>query len=39
MLDVNQLLNNAIKETENLNQEEVFLVSDLFKGYDWKYFS
>jgi len=35
MPDVNELLNNAIKETENLNQGEVFLVRDLFKGYKW----
>ncbi|WP_347490450.1 single-stranded DNA-binding protein [Desulfoscipio sp. XC116] len=35
MPDVNELLNNAIKETENLNQEEIFLVRDLFKGYEW----
>ncbi len=35
MPDVNELLNNAIKETENLNQGEVFLVRDLFKGYEW----
>ncbi|NLI93744.1 MAG: single-stranded DNA-binding protein [Peptococcaceae bacterium] len=35
MPDVNDLLNNAIKETENLNQGEVFLVRDLFKGYEW----
>ncbi|MDD4590352.1 MAG: single-stranded DNA-binding protein [Parabacteroides sp.] len=35
MPDVNELLNNAIKETENLNQREVFLVRDLFKGYEW----
>ena len=35
MLDVNELLNSAIKETENLNQGEVFLVRDLFKGYEW----
>jgi len=34
MPDVNDLLNNAIKETENLNQGEVFLVRDLFKGYE-----
>jgi hypothetical protein len=33
--DVNELLNSAIKETENLNQGEVFLVRDLFKGYEW----
>lgn len=35
MPDVNELLNTAIKETENLNQGEVFLVRDLFKGYEW----
>ena len=35
MPDVNNLLNIAIKETENLNQGEVFLVRDLFKGYEW----
>lgn len=35
MPDVNELLNNAIKETESLNQGEVFLVRDLFKGYEW----
>ena len=35
MPDVNDLLNIAIKETENLSQGEVFLVRDLFKGYEW----
>lgn len=35
MRDVIEFLNNAIKETENLNQGEVFLVRDLFKGYEW----
>jgi len=35
MPDVNELLNIAIKETENLNKGEVFLVRDLFKGYEW----
>ncbi|MDD4752301.1 MAG: single-stranded DNA-binding protein [Desulfitobacteriaceae bacterium] len=35
MPDVNELLNSAIKETEKLNQGEVFLVRDLFKGYEW----
>jgi len=35
MPDVNELLNSAIKETENLNQGEVFLLRDLFKGYEW----
>ena len=35
MTDVNKLLNEAIKETENLNEGEVFLVKELFKGYIW----
>lgn len=35
MPDVNDLLNIAIKETERLNQGKVFLVRDLFKGYEW----
>jgi hypothetical protein len=35
MNDVNGLLNEAIKETKNLNEGEVFLVKDLFKGYLW----
>lgn len=32
---VNQLLCNAIDELKNLNSGEVFLVKDLFKGYEW----
>jgi hypothetical protein len=35
MSDVNELLEEAISETENLNDGEVFLVKDLFKGYVW----
>lgn len=35
MQDVNTLLNNAIQEIKNLQQGEVFLVRDLFKGYEW----
>lgn len=35
MRDVNQLLEEAIRETEDLNDGEVFLVKDLFKGYVW----
>ncbi|OQB13034.1 MAG: hypothetical protein BWY15_01998 [Firmicutes bacterium ADurb.Bin193] len=35
MFDVNELLEIAIKETENINEGEVFLVKDLFKGYIW----
>ncbi|WP_270474932.1 single-stranded DNA-binding protein [Clostridium cochlearium] len=35
MADVNKLLDEAIKETENLNEGEMFLVKELFKGYIW----
>ncbi len=35
MFDVNDLLCEAIKETSNLNEGEIFLVKDLFKGYFW----
>lgn len=35
MNDVNTLLDAAIRETEYLNESEVFLVKDLFKGYMW----
>ncbi|HFI0047559.1 TPA: single-stranded DNA-binding protein [Streptococcus suis] len=35
MGDVNEFLAQAIKETENLNEGEVFLFKDLFKGYVW----
>ena len=35
MPDVNELLAIAIKETDRLNNGEVFLVRDLFKGYEW----
>ena len=35
MSDVNELLEEAIKETSNLEEGEVFLVKDLFKGYLW----
>ena len=34
-MDVNKLLEVAFKETENLNDGEVFLVKELFKGYEW----
>jgi len=36
MVDVNQLLEDAINETRNLKDGEIFLVKDLFKGYFWK---
>lgn len=32
---VNDLLALAIKETQNLESNEVFLVRELFKGYEW----
>jgi hypothetical protein len=34
-MDVNELLDEAIRETEHLNEGEVFLVKELFKGYIW----
>ena len=35
MFDVNELLVRAEKETEKLLVDEVFLLKDLFKGYEW----
>ena len=35
MSDVNKLSDEAIEETKNLHEGEVFLVKDLFKGYVW----
>lgn len=35
MTTANDLLNKAIDETKNLHANEVFLVRDLFKGYEW----
>lgn len=32
---INELLSQAIQETENLLEGEIFLVKDLFKGYVW----
>lgn len=34
-LDVNELLEIAKKEAENLKTDEIFLVKELFKGYEW----
>lgn len=34
-LDVNELLEIAKKEVENLRTDEIFLVKELFKGYEW----
>ena len=33
--DVNELLDKAIAEVKNLYVEEIFLLKDLFKGYEW----
>ena len=35
MLNVNDLLAQAIEETKHLNTNEIFLLRDLFKGYEW----
>ena len=35
MRNVNDLLNEAMKETKKLEKGEIFLVKDLFKGYLW----
>ena len=35
MFDVNIVLEQAILETKYLNKDEVFLLKDLFKGYEW----
>ncbi len=35
MVDVNELLDFVIAETEKLINGEIFLVKDLFKGYEW----
>lgn len=35
MKDINMYLEQAIRETSYLNHGEVFLLRDLFKGYEW----
>lgn len=35
MSAVNVLLDIALRETDNLNRGETFLLKDLFKGYEW----
>lgn len=35
MIDVNVLLEIAIQETNKLHNDEIFLLKDLFKGYEW----
>lgn len=34
--NVNKLLEQAISEIDFVEMEEIFLVKDLFKGYEWK---
>lgn len=35
MVTANDLLTQAIEETKHLHTNEIFLVRDLFKGYEW----
>lgn len=35
MNNINELLDSAINETKELKRGEVFLVRELFKGYEW----
>ena len=35
MVEVNTLFDKAIRETAFLENQEVFLDDDLFKGYEW----
>lgn len=35
MLNANELLEIAKEELKNLNFKEIFLVRDLYKGYEW----
>ncbi len=35
MLNANELLESAKEELKNLNSEEIFVMRDLFKGYEW----
>ena len=35
MATANDLLTRAIEETKHLKHNEIFLVRDLFKGYEW----
>lgn len=34
-MDVNELLKYAVSEADKMLNEEVFLIRDLFKGYEW----
>lgn len=33
--DVNKMLEYALQEVSRLENEEIFLIKDLFKGYEW----
>lgn len=35
MAMTDMLLARAIEETKNIKKDEIFLVRDLFKGYEW----
>ncbi|SHO48930.1 single-stranded DNA-binding protein [Anaerocolumna xylanovorans] len=35
MADVNVLLTQALEEVRKINKDEIFLIKDLFKGYEW----
>ena len=35
MQEANMLLEQALRETANLKPGEIFLVKDLFRGYEW----
>ena len=35
-MSVNELLEQAKVEIENLNEGETFVLKELFKGYEWK---
>ena len=35
MKELNELLQRAEKETDYINEGEIFLLKDLFKGYEW----
>ncbi len=39
MPTMNDLLEAAKTEVSNLNSDEIFMVSDLFKGYEWNWSS
>lgn len=34
-MDINELLDYAIKEVSYIQKNEVFTLKDLFKGYEW----